>query len=228
MYDIDNIKYPFNVKKMDVEGHKFYVIESCSLKGLSAQGGTLIDALKLFAELESEWLETAKQYNIPIPEEIKIKDSRLEVHAKWQDDRCTHCGAYVPTDNKRDYIPLEDNLYCYNCGARMGGDKDNNVRNLTDEEIAIYKRWIESEAKDTGVNTMDGDTEELNKRINDAFTELDTQRNRMSGLTRENSELRQEIIRLESRINKTNNFIEFVLMTYLFVAIAKLIVALIT
>ena len=71
-------------------------------------------------------------------------------------------------------------------------------------------------------------TEELNKRMDDAFTELDTQRNRMSGLTRENSELRQEIIRLESRINKTNNFIEFVLMTYLFVAIAKLIVALIT
>ena len=36
-------------------------------------------------------------------------------------------------------------------------------------------------------------TEELNKRIDDAFTELDTQRNRMSGLTRENSELKQEI-----------------------------------
>lgn len=72
------------------------------------------------------------------------------------------------------------------------------------------------------------ETKGLNKRIDDAFTELDTQRNRMSGLTRENSELKQEIIRLESRINKINNFIEFVLMTYLFVAIAKLIVALIT
>lgn len=71
------------------------------------------------------------------------------------------------------------------------------------------------------------ETEELSKRINDAFTELDTQRNRMSGLTRENSELKQEIKRLEGRVNKTNNFIEFVLMTYLFVAIAKLIVALI-
>lgn len=68
---------------------------------------------------------------------------------------------------------------------------------------------------------------ELNKRIDDAFTELDTQRNRMSGLTKENSELKQEIKRLESRINKTNNFIEFMLMTYLFLAIAKLIVALI-
>jgi peptidoglycan hydrolase CwlO-like protein len=71
------------------------------------------------------------------------------------------------------------------------------------------------------------ETEELNKRIDDAFTEIDTQRNRISRLTRENSELRQEIIRLESRINKTNNFIEFMLMIYLFLAIAKLIVALI-
>ena len=40
-------------------------------------------------------------------------------------------------------------------------------------------------------------TEELNKRIDDAFTELDTQRNRMSGLTRENSELKNELIRLQ-------------------------------
>ena len=70
-------------------------------------------------------------------------------------------------------------------------------------------------------------TEELNKRIDDAFTELDTQRNRTSGLTKENSELKQEIKRLESRINKTNSFIEFMLMTYLFTAIAKLIVALV-
>lgn len=70
-------------------------------------------------------------------------------------------------------------------------------------------------------------TEELNKRIDDAFTELDTQSNRISGLTKENSELKQEIKRLESRINKTNNFIEFMLMTYLFTAIAKLIVALV-
>lgn len=70
-------------------------------------------------------------------------------------------------------------------------------------------------------------TTELNKRIDDAFTELDTQRNRMSGLTRENSELKQEIERLESRINKTNNFIDFAIMTYMFVAIAKFIAVLI-
>ena len=71
-------------------------------------------------------------------------------------------------------------------------------------------------------------TEELNKRIDDAFTELDTQRNRMSGLTRENSELKQEIERLESRINKTNNFIDFAILTYMCVAIAKLILIMIS
>ena len=40
-------------------------------------------------------------------------------------------------------------------------------------------------------------TEELNKRIDDAFVELDTQRNRISELTRENSELKNELIRLQ-------------------------------
>lgn len=67
-------------------------------------------------------------------------------------------------------------------------------------------------------------TEKLNERINDAFTELDTQKDRISGLTRENSELKQEIERLEGRINETNIFFGFMLMTYL---IAKLIVLLI-
>lgn len=41
-------------------------------------------------------------------------------------------------------------------------------------------------------------TEELNKRIDDAFTELDTQRNRISGLTREHNELKQELLRLQA------------------------------
>lgn len=68
-------------------------------------------------------------------------------------------------------------------------------------------------------------TAELNKRIDDVFTELDTQRDKISRLTRENSELKQEIERLESRINKTNIFIEFTIMTYMFIAMAKPIVA---
>ena len=50
-------------------------------------------------------------------------------------------------------------------------------------------------------------TAELNKRIDDAFTELDTQRNRMSGLTRENSELKQEIERLEDKVHNLRIFL---------------------
>lgn len=50
-------------------------------------------------------------------------------------------------------------------------------------------------------------TAELNKRVDDAFTELDTQRNRMSGLTRENSELKQEIVRLADKVHNLRIFL---------------------
>ena len=50
-------------------------------------------------------------------------------------------------------------------------------------------------------------TEELNKRIDDAFTELDTQRNRISGLTRENSELKQEIKILTDKVHNLRIFL---------------------
>lgn len=63
------MEYSFNVKKIKVEEHVFFVIESNILKGCVAQGDTLDDALALFSELEREWLETAKKYDIPIPKE---------------------------------------------------------------------------------------------------------------------------------------------------------------
>lgn len=56
-------------------------------------------------------------------------------------------------DVAEDYFDL-----CPKCGARIYGDKDNNVRNLTDEETTIYESWVEGEAKDTGLNIMDGDS----------------------------------------------------------------------
>lgn len=51
------------------------------------------------------------------------------------------------------------------------------------------------------------ETEGLNKRIDDAFTELDTQRNRISGLTGENSELKREIIRLTDEVHNLRIFL---------------------
>lgn len=61
---------------------------------------------------------------------------------------CSNCGKLAI---------MED--FCSKCGAKVKDDaKDNNVRNLTDEETEIYDSWLNSEAKDTGVNIMDGDT----------------------------------------------------------------------
>ena len=54
-------------------------------------------------------------------------------------------------------------------------------------------------------------TAELNKRIDDAFTELDTQRNRISGLTRENTELKNELIRLQE-VQKLRSLILLVIL----------------
>lgn len=50
-------------------------------------------------------------------------------------------------------------------------------------------------------------TEELNKRIDDAFIELGTHRNRISGLTKENSELKQKIIRLTDEVHNLRIFL---------------------
>lgn len=60
------------------------------------------------------------------------------------------------------------------------------MRNMTDEETEIYNSRYEAEAVD------------VNKRIDDAFMELHTHLGRMNGLTRDYSELKQELIRLQS------------------------------
>lgn len=59
------------------------------------------------------------------------------------------------------------------------------MRNLTEEEAEIYDQWLNAEAVD------------VNKRIDDAFVELHTHLSRMNGLTRDYSELKQELIRLQ-------------------------------
>ncbi len=32
---------------------------------------------------------------------------------------CTNCGSIVPVENAVEAIPLEENRFCYYCGARM-------------------------------------------------------------------------------------------------------------
>lgn len=50
------------------------------------------------------------------------------IRAEWIEGRvdgrvcvnCSNCGSIIPTDTQVDYLNLEDNKYCYWCGAIMG------------------------------------------------------------------------------------------------------------
>lgn len=60
--------YPFEARKMNVEGHEFWMLESKALKGCVAQGDTFAKALSEFEDNEQEWIATAKEVGIPIPD----------------------------------------------------------------------------------------------------------------------------------------------------------------
>ncbi len=59
--------YEANIYQMRVENHTFWVAESKSLKGCVGQGDTSDAAIKELEQNEKEWLETAKEFDIPIP-----------------------------------------------------------------------------------------------------------------------------------------------------------------
>lgn len=61
------MKYEFEVYQMEVEEHLFWVAKSKVLKGCVGQGETVDDAIKELESNELEWLETAKEFDIPIP-----------------------------------------------------------------------------------------------------------------------------------------------------------------
>lgn len=62
------MKYGFKVYMMDVEDHQFWVAESKELKGCLGQGDTIDEALAELAANEEEWLKTAAELNMRIPE----------------------------------------------------------------------------------------------------------------------------------------------------------------
>lgn len=42
---------------------------------------------------------------------------------RWINGDCSECEFPIPTDGRIDYIAEADVHYCYNCGAKMDGDK---------------------------------------------------------------------------------------------------------
>lgn len=62
------MKYGFSVYKAEAEERAFWIAESKDLKGCTGQGETLEEALEELVVNEKEWLITAKEYGIEIPE----------------------------------------------------------------------------------------------------------------------------------------------------------------
>ena len=62
------MKYPFVVYFTQVEEHQFWIAECKTLKGCVGQGDTIEEAISELETNEEEWLKTAEEYDIPIPE----------------------------------------------------------------------------------------------------------------------------------------------------------------
>lgn len=49
--------------------------------------------------------------------ECNVEDRK---HGYWKKDgTCSQCGAPAATDTRFDFLPIQDQKYCYNCGAIM-------------------------------------------------------------------------------------------------------------
>lgn len=62
------MKYPFSVYQAHYEGHIFWVAKSSVLKGCVGQGDTQEEAMRELEDNEIEWLDTAQEVGVPIPE----------------------------------------------------------------------------------------------------------------------------------------------------------------
>ena len=60
--------YPFKVYRDKVDAHVFWVAKSLCLKGCVGQGESVAEAVSELENNELEWMTTAKEFNIPIPE----------------------------------------------------------------------------------------------------------------------------------------------------------------
>lgn len=52
----------------------------------------------------------------------KAKEKFERKHGRWKDGCCTVCGESAATDGHFDFIPEEEQKYCWNCGAIMDGE----------------------------------------------------------------------------------------------------------
>ena len=84
------MKYPFKVYQMQVDNHIFWVAESKSLKGCVGQGDSCEIAISELEQNEIEWLETAMEFNIPIPNKEYITEKTYSGKVSLRISPITH------------------------------------------------------------------------------------------------------------------------------------------
>lgn len=62
------MKYPFEVHLTQINNHSFWIAKCKLLKGCVGQGETIEEAIAELSLNEEEWLKTAEEYGILIPE----------------------------------------------------------------------------------------------------------------------------------------------------------------
>ena len=92
------MKYPYNVYPLEANGHSIWVAESLSLKGCVGQGDTPDEACSELSQNENDWLETADELGIPIPErpnhEVKAFSAPSLRILAWDLEKKILTGAY--------------------------------------------------------------------------------------------------------------------------------------
>ena len=95
-----SVRYAFSVCQQQVEEHVFWVAASMVLDGCVGQGESAIDAVRELEVNEGIWIDTAKKYDIPVPETTPVKPEPMtweayKEHVKCIDPKAGHALAKI-------------------------------------------------------------------------------------------------------------------------------------
>ncbi|MEG0251530.1 MAG: toxin-antitoxin system HicB family antitoxin, partial [Christensenellaceae bacterium] len=96
--------YAFKTFKMKVNEHEFWVVESTELKGCAVQADCIDDALKLYEEIEKEWIETAKECGIAVPKQAIMSAVEYSGNISLRIGRDLHRRVAVQAEKENESI----------------------------------------------------------------------------------------------------------------------------
>ncbi len=149
------MKYGFKTYKMKVEDHEFWVVESTELKGCVAQDDILDNAIKAFELEEQEWIDTAKEFKIKIPDQtitevteysgklsIRIAKSLHKSIAESSEKEGVSINTFVSNalSEKIGQLKGEVNVYLLNNSQTI---ELNNFNQTVKTKSVIPYKWVE-------------------------------------------------------------------------------------